>query len=1171
MSRRVLALCAFVSCSVLAPLFHAALAAPVVLDRQQNVLSTVEANGTKTMLPPRPAFSSPVWTPDGWPEPAGREVGPGQPCPLSIAPPEPGFYQRQSRQPGWIVDACGRVVPDPDFTGPLPGVANRLAGSNLAVSVKVTIDSMTTGEYYGDSYSPWSGIDLLGGARTYYLSDHATWSSGAGSYTLKKVLLARTEVDGTKVRYILIPPADSVIYQQTDYDSGDHSAQGTLKAAGPLVLEATIGSTSAILRGVARVASNEATWYGEPAFNYYTALAGSVVPFTIRYTLSSGAWAANTLDGSFSYTMSGFVDFVHAVSSPTLLALDISGPAQVPDRSTAQYAAAARYQGGVLRDVTGNATWSVTPAALASVSQGQLITKQLQASHADLTLEASYTFGDVTLQASKTVVCRADLFLPDSTAWPMYQANERHTGYLPLTLRPQDFKQAWSTALGSGQTLNPVTAADGRVFASLVTYFSGGENFFALDARDGHVMWSKGFTGFSVNPPSCAYGNVYLQTCNHSSDTWLHAFDAATGNQVFKSPHSAQWERYFSPTIFNGRAYVDGGSYGGMYAFDALSGGQLWYLGLPQYDQWTPAVDSNYVYAYVGSYSPGLYVARRSDAAQAFMIPDPDFDWNGWSMNLAPVLGGHNDVLATHDGRLIRFDLATRRIAWQLARSFSGQPSVARDAIYAIDGGSLAVLDQVTGASRWSWKPGRGSLSGSLIVTDSHVFACSQDSVFAIDLTTRARAWAYGVAGPLALANGQLYVAGGTGVLTAITVRSAAPSIRASAGRDTTVECASPDGRGTPVRLDGRGSVGQGLTYLWTAPGVTFDDPHSPTPTGLFPWGATSVELQVSLGAVVTRDTVLVTVRDTRPPRLVVTLSPSVLWPPNHQPVPIHATVSIVDSCDASPGVVLFTVMNSEAAGTTDADAVQEADYGTADFDFLLRAERDGNGPGRVYTVCYQGRDAAGNRVLTCQDVLVPHDQSGRARLEPESGAWTLTLYGSATHDVRSIAGSSILVRSGNSDLFRAAGVATAFRDVDGDGSDDATFSLVAAGDGATAARDGGLWVRWRAAGHDYLASLAGSSVAGVDGAPVAFAARVGANPSVSRALLHYALPAAGHVRLQVFDVAGRLVATLVDSDAAAGEYVAAFDGRTGAGAQIYLYRLDWQGRRLGGKFVLLE
>jgi hypothetical protein len=55
--------------------------------------------------------------------------------------------------------------------------------------------------------------------------------------------------------------------------------------------------------------------------------------------------------------------------------------------------------------------------------------------------------------------------------------------------------------------------------------------------------------------------------------------------------------------------------------------------------------------------------------------------------------------------------------------------------------------------------------------------------------------------------------------------------------------------KGGELKLNGRGSRDpdrQDLTFSWSAPGVTFDDPSSPTPTGTFPIGNTNVILTVT-------------------------------------------------------------------------------------------------------------------------------------------------------------------------------------------------------------------------------------------------------------------------------------------------------------------------------------
>jgi hypothetical protein len=65
----------------------------------------------------------------------------------------------------------------------------------------------------------------------------------------------------------------------------------------------------------------------------------------------------------------------------------------------------------------------------------------------------------------------------------------------------------------------------------------------------------------------------------------------------------------------------------------------------------------------------------------------------------------------------------------------------------------------------------------------------------------------------------------------------------------------------------------------------------------------------------------------------------------------------------------------SDDGGTT--GDIQDADLGTPDTSFLLRAERNGQEEGRVYEVTYASVDVAGNRTTSTALVFVPHDQGG--------------------------------------------------------------------------------------------------------------------------------------------------------------------------------------------------
>ncbi len=82
-------------------------------------------------------------------------------------------------------------------------------------------------------------------------------------------------------------------------------------------------------------------------------------------------------------------------------------------------------------------------------------------------------------------------------------------------------------------------------------------------------------------------------------------------------------------------------------------------------------------------------------------------------------------------------------------------------------------------------------------------------------------------------------------------------------------------------------------------------------------------------------------------------------------------------------------------------------------------------------------------------------------------------------------------------------------------------------------------------------------------------------NPTSGSTTIGFSLPREANVRLRVYDVAGRLVRTLVDGRVGSGEGIKIWDGRHEGGGQaaggVYFYRLETGGQTLTRKMILVR
>lgn len=111
---------------------------------------------------------------------------------------------------------------------------------------------------------------------------------------------------------------------------------------------------------------------------------------------------------------------------------------------------------------------------------------------------------------------------------------------------------------------------------------------------------------------------------------------------------------------------------------------------------------------------------------------------------------------------------------------------------------------------------------------------------------------------------------------------------------------------------------------------------------------------------------------DTTPPVIAsLTASPASLWPPNHKMVGVSVTASASDETSAVTTEIVSVTSSEPDNGRGDGDSANDIAV-TGDMTVNLRAERSGQGSGRIYTIEVKATDQAGNSSTAFVTVSVP-------------------------------------------------------------------------------------------------------------------------------------------------------------------------------------------------------
>ena len=224
---------------------------------------------------------------------------------------------------------------------------------------------------------------------------------------------------------------------------------------------------------------------------------------------------------------------------------------------------------------------------------------------------------------------------------------------------------------------------------------------------------------------------------------------------------------------------------------------------------------------------------------------------------------------------------------------------------------------------------------------------------------------------------GRAYLAGSTGSTNfPIPVEATQPAL-AGGGNDVYI-----------IVLDPTGSTAEFATYLGGPFGFEYATGIALGPAGsiyvagmteglgTFPTTPSAFQPNHGGGTEVFVTRIDIQPPDTTPPDITeISVSPSVLWPPNHAMRSVTVTLAASDDVSAVVTCAISNITSNEPVSGIDGGDQAPDWQDTTGLTTSLRAERDAHESGRIYTLAVTCADEAGNAATRTVDVMVPLNQ----------------------------------------------------------------------------------------------------------------------------------------------------------------------------------------------------
>lgn len=225
----------------------------------------------------------------------------------------------------------------------------------------------------------------------------------------------------------------------------------------------------------------------------------------------------------------------------------------------------------------------------------------------------------------------------------------KSTGQLPAPSTTTSIIYAFNAADGSQHASYTIGGEAQTLSAANGTIYVGSSNgLYALSLSDGKQLWYTAISGqqVSITTPRIVNNVLYTAISNVSelagqSTAIVAAFKTSTGEKLWQSDSISS--QLFDITVASNKVFVgtmtDGTPFkGGLRAYDAQSGKQLWNTPLDGAVEWAPSVDNGVVY--VSAYAE----LTQPEEVAALNINDGSIKWHvqvtAGMMNTPTVVNG---------------------------------------------------------------------------------------------------------------------------------------------------------------------------------------------------------------------------------------------------------------------------------------------------------------------------------------------------------------------------------------------------------------------------------------------------------------------------------------------------------------------------------------------------